>query len=135
VAETLALTEEKRQAFIVRLRDSANVRESCQAASISRPTAYRWRKHWTTFRREWEEALEDACDDLETVARKRAKDESDKLLMFLLRAHRPAKYADQVHVAGEMEHTIFDLAEWRRRQKARRQEWDALDVPPPEGTE
>jgi hypothetical protein len=43
---------------------------------------------------QWDEALEDACDILEAEAWKRARDKSDLLLIFLLKAHRPAKYRE-----------------------------------------
>ncbi|NIV30648.1 MAG: hypothetical protein GWN58_14455, partial [Anaerolineae bacterium] len=62
-----------------------------------RSTAYRWRDRWSTFAAEWDEALEDACDLLEAEAWERAIEKgSDRLLMFLLKAHRRDKYGDRV---------------------------------------
>ena len=76
------------------------------------------------FRRLWEEALEQAMDLLEGEARRRATGVkrdvwyagekvgsesvySDTLLIFLLKAHRPAKFRDNVKVEhpGGMEVT------------------------------
>ena len=38
---------------------------------------------------------QDLADDLEAEAFKRAREGSDALLMFLLRAHRPERYRDR----------------------------------------
>jgi hypothetical protein len=82
--------------FIKRLRNTGNVRLSCEAADVPRSTVYRWRDKWSTFADEWDEALEDACDLLEEEAWRRAIDNgSDRLLMFLLKAHRQDKYGDR----------------------------------------
>lgn len=86
-------------AFIERLRDSGNVRASCEAAGLPRSTAYYWRDRFTTFRNEWDDAMEDACDILEATAWHRAiKEGSDRLLMFLLKAHRREKYSDRTEI-------------------------------------
>ena len=98
VAVTLANTEAKRAAFIAALRNSGNVRASCNKAKISRRTAYNWRNRWATFAAEWAEALEDSCDVLEAEARRRGMSVSDRLLMFLLRAHRPEVFGDKAKV-------------------------------------
>ena len=81
-------------AFLVALRNSANVRAACQKAGIDRKTAYNHRDKSDEFRRQWQEALEDACDILEAEAWTRAREKSDLLLIFLLKAHRPAKYRE-----------------------------------------
>ena len=81
--------------FLERLRGSGNVRLSCRAAGVPRRTVYRWRDRWVTFADEWDEAKEDACDMLEAEAWKRATEgQSDRLLMFLLKAHRRDVYGD-----------------------------------------
>ena len=81
-------------AFLTALANSANVRLACQAAGVSRKTAYAHRERSARFAADWESALEDACDGLEVLARKRASEGSDVLLIFLLKAHRPAKYRE-----------------------------------------
>jgi hypothetical protein len=75
-------------------RDTSNVRAASSACGISRMTAYRLRDRDPEFAREWQEAEDDACDLLEAVARERASNGSDTLLIFLLKAHRPAKYRE-----------------------------------------
>lgn len=85
---------EWRPAFLAALRGSGNVRAACQAAGVSREVAYRHRDASLPFRAAWEEALADAIDGLEAVARKRALETSDTLLIFLLKAHRPELYRE-----------------------------------------
>jgi len=95
---TLANTETRRKAFIAALRNSGNVRAACNTSGISRRTAYNWKARWATFAAEWAEALEDSCDVLEAEARRRGMSVSDRLLMFLLRAHRPEVFGDKQQV-------------------------------------
>lgn len=85
---------EWRPVFIEMLRNSGNVRASCKQAGIDRKTAYKAREASEEFRLAWDEALEDAIDALEAYARDRAKKNSDTLLIFLLKAHRPAVYRE-----------------------------------------
>jgi len=94
---TLASNREAMDRFLDRLRNSGNVRASCKAAGVPRRTIYNWRDKWVTFADEWDDALDDACDILEAEAWKRAiEGQSDRLLMFLLKAHRREVYGDVV---------------------------------------
>jgi hypothetical protein len=81
-------------AFLATLAQTANVRQACAAADVSRKTAYQHRERSATFRADWDIALEEACDRLEAIAWERAATVSDTLCIFLLKAHRPAKYRD-----------------------------------------
>ena len=91
---------------------------------MGRQHVYRTRNRNKTFRRQWDEALEQAVDLLEGEARRRAtgisrdiyyagkvvgaeRVYSDMLLIFLLKAHRPHLYRDNVKVehSGGMEVT------------------------------
>jgi len=93
---TLASNRAAMNRFLDKLRNSGNVRMACRAAGIPRRTAYNWRDKWATFHDEWDEALEDACDFLEGEAWRRAvENNSDRLLMFLLKAHRPERFKDR----------------------------------------
>jgi hypothetical protein len=82
--------------FLAALRNSANVRAACQAAQVSRQSAYVARDRHATFRRAWDDALADAVDTLEAAAWQRARSISDTLLIFLLKAHRRDLYGDRV---------------------------------------
>ena len=89
---TLASNRKLMADFIAKFRDCGNVRLACEAAGVPRRTAYNWRERWATFRDEWDEAEEDAVDKLDAEAWKRAIKGSDRLLMFLLQAHRRDVY-------------------------------------------
>jgi hypothetical protein len=90
-------------AFLLALKNSANVRASCQSAGISRKEAYKRRGNSARFREAWDEALDDALDVLEAVAFQRAKTSSDFLLWKLLASRRREIYGDRqaVELAGE----------------------------------
>jgi hypothetical protein len=108
--------------FLEKLRECGNVRLSCEAAGLPRRTVYNWREKWSTFRDGWDIALEDACDTLEAEAWERAKESSDRLLMFLLKAHRPDKYKDRAAIEHSGEGggplVISYVNDWRGAQGA-----------------
>jgi hypothetical protein len=58
--------------FLAALRESGNVRLSCEAAKIERMTAYRLRDEDAGFAQAWQDALEESADLLEQEARRRA---------------------------------------------------------------
>lgn len=102
------------------LRNSGNVRASCQAAGIDRSTAYKAREKSPEFAAAWDTALEEAVDSLEAAAWTRARDGvqrtepimyqgqkvgekvlreySDTLMTILLKAHRPEKYRERFDI-------------------------------------
>lgn len=58
---------------------------------------------WTAslaFAAQANDAIEAGMDELEDVARQRATDSSDTLLIFLLKARRPEKYRERHVVEG-----------------------------------
>jgi hypothetical protein len=113
-----AKAKDWKPAFISALRDCGNVREACRLARVDRTTAYDARKTDDPFAKQWESAIEDACDSLELEARRRAfkgvsepvfyqgevagtvKRYSDTLLMFLLKGNRPDKFRDRFEHTG-----------------------------------
>ena len=112
---------EWRGIFLEALRNSANVRAACKTAGISRSTAYSAKKRSERFRKAWEQAIEDAVDTLEAVAMDRARKQSDSLLMFMLKAHRPAKYRETIRTqhTGPNDEPIkitFDLGKRRESE-------------------
>lgn len=84
--------------FISTLKNTGNIRLSAQAAGIERAQAYRARTRNPDFAIEWDNALDDATDHLEAVARQRALTISDTLLIFLLKAHRPERFRERFEV-------------------------------------
>ena len=104
-----------RDAFIERLKATGNVTLAATGAGVTRQNAYQTRNRNKTFRRRWDDALDQAVDLLDGEARRRATGikrdvyyagevvgeenvYSDSLLMFLLKAHRPQLYRDNVKV-------------------------------------
>lgn len=88
--------DEKESRFLASLRDGNSVSTACKAAGFARQTPYNRRKIDEAFGKRWDEAVEAGTDGLEDVAIKRAKDGSDTLLIFMLKARRREVYADLV---------------------------------------
>lgn len=90
------LTPEKswRAPFLEALRTHGVVSEAAKVANVSRWTAYHERATDPVFAKEWEAALQLGVDALEDTAKMRAYAGSDTLLIFLLKAHRPAVYRE-----------------------------------------
>lgn len=77
---------------------------SCQAAGVTRQAYYNWRSIDAAFADEADAARDAGVDQLEDVARARAMETSDTLLIFLLKANRPEKYRE----TQRLEHTGAD---------------------------
>lgn len=96
--------------FLTVLRSTGNIRAACQQAGIARSTAYEARTSDPTFRREWDEAIEDAVDLLEIAARNRAiSGGSDRLMELLLKAHRPDVYGDRLRIERNIRQQSQDV--------------------------
>ena len=116
-----------RPRFLKALAETGNVAAAARLVGIDRPAVYKSRARSVRFAQKWDEALEEAIELLEAEARRRAssgvvkaiyykgekvgeeRHYSDTLLIFLLKAHRPLKYRDNVQVehAGAVEHTVL----------------------------
>ena len=102
--------------FLELLRETASVKASARRVGISRQAAYKARARSEGFREAWEDALEEAIDDLEAEARRRALEGteipvfydggevgtrrvySDTLLIFLLKGRRREIFGDRTEV-------------------------------------
>lgn len=82
--------------FLEQLSLTGNVTGSAEAAGITRQNAYLSKKDDPEFATAWADAIDQAMDDLEASVYRRAKADSDVLAIFLLKAHRPAKYRENV---------------------------------------
>jgi hypothetical protein len=105
-------------AFLVALAESGNVARSCKKAKVSRQEAYRTRKEDKDFLMAWDEALGIAVGLLEDEAWRRAREGvlepefykgekvgavrkySDTLLIFLLKAHKPFLYRENIDITS-----------------------------------
>ncbi len=83
------MTHRRLKAFLLSLEQTGSVTEAAKTAKIGRTTAYDHKRNDPMFSKQWDEALEKACDQLEDEARRRAFAGSDVLLMFLLKGRRP----------------------------------------------
>lgn len=90
-------TLKKRALFLKALGDLPNVARACRKAGIDRTTAYRWRDEDADFAAAWSAAIDAGIERLEEAAHERALNTSDVLMIFLLKAHRPDKYRENVH--------------------------------------
>lgn len=119
-------TRQARQAFLDLLRRTGNVSGAARAVGLSRSRAYQLRQRDREFAAAWDDAEQEAVDLLEGEARRRAaegveqplvsggrlvRDDdgrvvtvrryNDRLLEFLLRAHRPDKFKTDSEGAGK----------------------------------
>lgn len=85
-------TAKRRNVFLTALAAGNTITASCELASIGRTAIYAWRNADPAFADAWDNATEASVDLLEAEARRRAMAQSDLLLIFLLRHHRPAVY-------------------------------------------
>ena len=118
---TLASNRHLMDRFLERMRQSGNVYLSCRAAGVPRRTVYNWRARWKTFADEWADAKDDAVDKLDAEAWRRATEEqSDRLIMFLLQAHRPDVYnpRQRIEHSGEAAFKIEVVGGYRNATSA-----------------
>jgi len=97
-------TPKNRETLVAALREGLSVGGACTVAGISRRSYYDWRSEDPEFAAECDEAMDAGTDFLEDVARQRATESSDTLLIFLLKARRPEKYRERQetrHVGDE----------------------------------
>ena len=130
MANRIKLTPEKKKRFLDLLRTNANVTLSARAVDISRVTAYEHKHDDPEFGDAWDTAVDEAVDMLEEEARRRAFDGvdepigfwqgesnttvkrySDTLAIFLLKAHRPEKFRDNLHLSGGLKNDGGELEE------------------------
>jgi hypothetical protein len=99
--------------FIQALTDGTQVNEAATVAGISVRTAYNHRQSDEDFALDWADAIEAGTQELERVAIQRAKDKSDVLLIFLLKARRPDVYRDNVKVehSGSVKHDLSGMSD------------------------
>ena len=90
-------TAEKRAAFLEELRQKGSVYHAARTAGVGRRTVYTWRNNLPGFAQEWDNAIEDAADDLEASLYERGKAKDTVAAIFWLKGHRPEKYRETAH--------------------------------------
>jgi hypothetical protein len=68
--------------FLTALRDSGNIRHSCEQARVTRSNVYSRRDNDEAFRAQMSEAIEEATDSLELEARRRAYHGVDEPVIY-----------------------------------------------------
>ncbi|WP_047236655.1 hypothetical protein [Chromobacterium subtsugae] len=114
MAKLTKLTPEKAARFLEVLADTANVSKAARAIKMARPYLYELKAKDKRFSAAWDEAIALGTAALEDEAARRAmegtlrpvfykgakvgtiREFSDTLLIFLLKARDPEKYADRV---------------------------------------
>lgn len=85
--------------FLEILGTTCNVTLAAKGAGIDRSSAYDHYRQFPDFAAEWKDAKEAAIEVLEAEAWSRARKQSDTLIIFLLKAHKPAMYRERYEVA------------------------------------
>lgn len=111
LSRNVRVSAAQRRRFLEILADTANVARAAREAGLDRSAVYRLRARSGSFRAAWDEAMNQALDELEAVLLERAtygyekavfyggkpcgsvRHYSDALGMFILKAKRPATYA------------------------------------------
>jgi hypothetical protein len=108
-------TPEKGDLLVAKLARGYSIAAACRAERIARSTYYEWRDSDPGFASLADAAIEAGTDLLEDEAKRRAigPGGSDTLLIFLLKARRPDKYAErkQVDVTIQIRKKAEQLAE------------------------
>jgi hypothetical protein len=95
------VTPEKKAKFLSVLAEGGSVTQAARAIGVARKNVYEWRNKDEQFKADWDDAVEQGTDCLEDEAVKRAKDHSDTLLIFLLKARRKERYAERQEYTGK----------------------------------
>lgn len=93
----------KKRAFLAAYVQCGSITATCEAVGIGRETFYRWKREDEVFQALVDRAEQMAADELEHVARERAKAGSDTLLIFLLKGLKPEKYGDSIRIRKAVE--------------------------------
>ena len=99
-AQSPEISHPKKAAFLEAFRTTGNVSGSARAAGMHRRTHYDWLEADAEYAVEFRDAKEDAIEHLEGVARERAVNGSDVLMIFLLKSLRPEVYRERMMPAG-----------------------------------
>lgn len=141
---TQALPEaQRKELFLAALRKAPHITAAAKAAGWNRSWAYRLRERDSEFAAAWDDALEEALDLCEEELHRRAfkgtlkpvfqggeqvgsiREYSDTLAIFLMKAHRPEKYRENVKLehsgsigftADEAAQAEQELDAWNRQQ-------------------
>ncbi len=141
-------TAGNKAAFLAEFAERGIVTHACQAAGVSHSVVYDWYGKDDEFASAWDEAKEQATDELEAEAWRRAvkgverpvfqggeavghvTEYSDRLLELMLKANRPTKYRENtsLEITAVTRPSLEGLTTDELRAEAAR----ILATPPPE---
>ena len=116
------ITQPNKRAFLVALSETGNITGASKITGIARKTHYNWMQTDSDYAAAYKVALEQAAENLESEARRRAvqgtskpvfykgeecgvvQEYSDTLLIFLLKGAMPEKYAERYQ--GNVDHNV-----------------------------
>lgn len=104
-----AKTAHKKAAFLRAYRKLGGKATASESIGVDRDTVWGWEQTDEKFRADVLRAEELDTEELEKVARARAKKKSDLLMMFLLKGRKPATYRDNVKIEHSGSVTVKDL--------------------------
>lgn len=87
---------------------SLNLIASAKGANVNRETVYRHKLADPEFAAAMEQARQEAVERLEAKAYDRASNQSDLLMIFLLKAHAPERYRERFDVTVKHDLTKLD---------------------------
>jgi hypothetical protein len=85
-------TPAKRAAVLAAIAEGLTAAEAAHQAGIARRTLFEWKAEDEDFRRDYDAAYDAGTDCFEQEARRRAFNESDLLLMFLMKQRDPKRF-------------------------------------------
>jgi hypothetical protein len=89
-------TPRKRALVLEAISHGLTMAEAAHHAGMSRRSIFEWRHADPSFAADVEAAYDEGTDRLEAVARRRAADGSDALLIFLLRQRCPERFGKRL---------------------------------------
>ena len=104
--------QQKKAEFLAAFEDLGTITAACRQVGVGRQTVYDWRQADEDFAVALHDARKAVADDLEIEAIRRAKDGSDTLLIFLLKAHAPDRFRENVRVehSGKIAHDTSGMS-------------------------
>lgn len=117
------ITQPNKRAFLAAIAETGNITSAAKITGIARKTHYNWMQEDSAYAAAYKEAMEQAAENLEAEARRRAvegtlkpvfykgkqcgtvREYSDTLLIFLLKGAMPDKYSEKFQ--GTIDHNVI----------------------------
>lgn len=99
----------KKAAFLKAFKKLGGVCAAADAINVTRNLVWDWRQEDPEFMEAFNSVEEADTQELEAIARERAVEKSDLLMMFLLKGRKPLTYRDNVKVEHSGRVTVADL--------------------------